>query len=112
MFGFKQDETTHKFVFDSCTCEGLQDITSELTQEQIQSNLNELVPFVYHLDIPSDQVLTNVKTWMSKAFATYSDKGRVDEVWLRDTIKKAGGFDPDENGMLTFKWNSGSGKLF
>lgn len=111
MDGFKLD-ASNKFVFDTCKTEGLQDITSRLTKENVQSNLNEILPFRYSLSIPADQVVSKVKDQMAKWFTTYSDRRDVDDAWLRDKIKKAGGFDVNEQGNLEYKYGGSKGKTF
>lgn len=106
MENFRQDPSSGKFVFDTCKTEGMRDITSDLSQELIQNNLNELIPFVPHISLPADQVVRKVKDQMAKWFSTYSDKRKVDEKWLRDKIKKGKGFQVTEHGTLEFKFGT------
>ena len=116
--GFRYDGTTDKFVFDGISYEVTQNSESKVNVKDLPikgdmhiiNDLNEFMEPGTKLETYSDNLLEKVQKALQTLCPTYQQQKNMDDQQIKDMIEKSGGFTPDKNGDLVFKFHYGFGQ--
>lgn len=116
--GFKYNYDTEDFTFDNVSYEIQKNGKTQVDARnlsvkgdtKIEGDIDEFLPTGVKLELYADNLLEKTQKMMHQLCPTYHQQKNMDDVQIREMIEKAGGFKPDRNGDLVFKFNYGFGQ--
>lgn len=115
---FNYDNSQDKYTFRSISYEITKNDESKVHikdlpikgDAKIEKNIDEFLPSQVKLEVFADNLLERVQKGMAALCPTYQQQKNMDDAQIREMIDKAGGFTPNKNGELVFKFNYGFGE--
>ena len=112
---FRYNADTDKFEFDNVSYEITRNSDTRVNVKplsikgdlKVARDLDEFLPPGTTLEVYADNLLEKVQTAIRKWCPTYQQQKNMDDTQIREMIEKAGGFKPNRDGELVFKFNYG-----
>ena len=116
--GFRYDNPSDSFVFDNISYEITKDHESKVNVKDLPikgdmhiiNDLNEFMGSGVKLETYSDNLLEKVQKAIQQLCPTYQQQKNMDDQQITKMIEDAGGFTPNKDGALVFKFNYGFGE--
>lgn len=112
---FKYDNPNSKYTFSGIKYEITENSQQKVQvkklniTDKIDKDIDEFLPSKVKIELYSENLLEKVYSSISKLCPTYQQQRNMDDQQIRKMIEKGGGFTPNKNGELVFKFSYGFG---